>query len=277
MRLELTILQRLSNFKISGGSFTYLIVRVLTLNRVARQLLSPSQSRKISPSARRINNLINPDDKFYLEIGIHNGCTFEQIRVPIKHGVEPHPRFNLKLLPKNIRIFKMNSDDFFSKLPKNEYYNFIFIDGSHEFRQVGRDLINSLNHLSDNGKILMDDMVPSDSISAIPDWKISSKKRNQAGLSGNPNHGDCFKLLPFITRYLGFMQIFLIIYPNNPQLLLVAPPNLKQFFDKEFIKTAFEEYDFSNYTFENIFESDKLKKYPLFIEELLEKKLNSQK
>jgi hypothetical protein len=49
MRLKLTMLQRLINFKISGGSFTYLIVRVLTLNRVTRQLLSPSQRRKISP------------------------------------------------------------------------------------------------------------------------------------------------------------------------------------------------------------------------------------
>lgn len=267
--MNLQIFSRIIDMKMSGASLTYLILRALTFNRINRQLLSPSQNRKMSPSARRINDLINPKDEFYLEIGIHNGATFEQIRAPIKHGVDPKPRLNLKLLPKNVQIFKMNSDEFFSKLPLNHHYNFIYIDGSHQFLQVGRDLINSLNHLSDSGKILMDDMVPSDSISAIPDWKISNIKRKLAGLPGNPNHGDCFKLLPFITKHLDFMQKFLIIYPNNPQLLLVAPPNFRQIFDKKFIETALLEFDFSSFAYENVFESDALKQLPICIEEIM--------
>ena len=256
-------------FKQAGGSTSYLFVRLITFNLVLRQLLNPSEMRPKSPSARRINNLITSQTKSYLEIGMFNGGTFEQVKVNLKHGVEPFPRFNTRLLPLNVEVFKLKSDEFFERFSQNTLYDFIFIDGSHELGQVGRDLLNCLNHLSNNGRILMDDMVPSDSISAIADWKISKLARRQAGLPGNPSHGDCFKLLPFIIEHLSFMEIYLIMYPNNPQLLLVAPPKFREFINLNDICIAFEQYDFNKFTFETVFESSKLKQYPIFIEELL--------
>ena len=263
------MLSRFIHFKQAGGSIFYLAVRFVTFYVMPRQLLNPSEMRSKTPSARRINNLITSKTKSYLEIGMHNGGTFEQVTVNLKHGIEPYPCFTLKHLPANVKVFKIESDEFFKSYCDNTLYDFIFIDGSHEFRQVGRDLLNSLNHLSDNGRILMDDMVPCDSISGIADMEISKLKRQQAGLPGNPNHGDCFKLLPFIFEHLSFMQTYLIVYPDNPQLLLVAPPKIREFFDMNKILITFENYDFTELKFETIFESGNLKQYPIYIEELL--------
>jgi len=271
------ILRRFFNFKQAGGSFFYLFIRGITFYVMPRQLLTPSDMRAKSPSARRINNLISSRTKSYLEIGMQNGSTFEQVDVNVKHGVEPYPRFSTKLLPKNVKVFKVMSDEFFEIHCKNTLYDFIFIDGSHELQQVGRDLLNSLNHLSDHGRILMDDMVPCDSISAIADTEISNLKRKQAGLPGKPNHGDCFRLLPFIFEHLSFMEIYLILYPNNPQLLLVAPPKYRDFLSMNEIRIAYESYNFSDLTYELVFESGKLKTYPIFIEELLINFLRNKK
>lgn len=267
------MLIRFVSFKKAGGSILYLALRFVSFFAMPRQLLNPSERRSKTPAARRINNLITSETNSYLEIGMHNGGTFEQVLVDLKHGIEPYPQFTLKYLPANVKIFKIKSDEFFESYSHNTFYDFIFIDGSHEFRQVGKDLLNSLNHLSDNGRILMDDMVPCDSISGIADTKISKLKRQQAGLPGNPNHGDCFKLLPFIFEHLGFMQTYLILYPDNPQLLLIAPPKLREFFDMNKVLATFESYDFTKFTFETIFESSSLKQYPIYLEELLVNKL----
>lgn len=54
--------------------------------------------------------------------------------------------------------YNFTSDEFF-ELISNEY-DIIFIDGLHHDNQVYKDIINSLNHLSDNGTIVCHDMNP---------------------------------------------------------------------------------------------------------------------
>lgn len=63
--------------------------------------------------------------------------------------------------------FCMSSDNFFKKLEngetkfdKNYKWDCIFIDGWHMADQVYNDLMNSFNHLSDNGIIFMHDVLP---------------------------------------------------------------------------------------------------------------------
>ena len=264
-----TKLNKLIHFKKAGGSILYLAARFISPGNFSRQLLNPSELRPKTHSARRINSLKTSRTKSYLEIGMHNGGTFEQVNINLKHGIEPFPKFNTRILPANTELFEIKSDEFFKSYCNSMLYDFVYIDGSHEFRQVGRDLLNSLNHLSDGGRILMDDMIPSDSISSIADMEISKIKRQIARLPGNPNHGDCFKLLPFIFEHLSFIQPYLIIYPDNPQLLLVAPSNFRDFFNIQKISIAFENYNFNDLTFEELFDSNKLKQYPIYIEELL--------
>ena len=52
----------------------------------------------------------------------------------------------------------MTSDDFFIK--NEEKFDFIFIDGLHHYKQVKKDINNSLNILNEGGTILMHDCLP---------------------------------------------------------------------------------------------------------------------
>ena len=85
----------------------------------------------------------------YLEIGVDKGRTFQFIRCPLKHGVDPRG---------NMATHTMTSDEFFSTLDRN--YDLIFIDGLHEAEQVKRDIHNALEHLSPGGVIVMHDCSP---------------------------------------------------------------------------------------------------------------------
>jgi hypothetical protein len=111
-----------------------------------------------------INFLINKYNyKSYLEIGVRflSDC-YEHIICEEKESVDPGFED-----PVNHAKYKMTSDDFFKKLesgildkkPENKW-DIIFIDGLHIADQVERDVINSLNHLSDQGTIIVHDCNP---------------------------------------------------------------------------------------------------------------------
>lgn len=112
-----------------------------------------------------INHLIEKYNyNSYLEIGLNNPqkC-FNFINCDIKHSIEPGD----KELIKNYATYKCTSDDFFYNLNNNlldiprEYkWNIIFIDGLHLSYQVERDILNSLQHLSENGTIVLHDCNP---------------------------------------------------------------------------------------------------------------------
>jgi hypothetical protein len=109
-----------------------------------------------------INSLIEKHNyKSYLEIGVNTpaqpGYNWPQIKVDLKHGVDPEVE----------TTFKMTSDEFFEK-HISQKYDFIFVDGLHIFEQCYRDIINSLNHLNDNGTIMAHDTSPSSEIAQRP-------------------------------------------------------------------------------------------------------------
>ena len=96
----------------------------------------------------------------YLEIGCHEDDLFSQIQCKKKTGVDPLSGGSLR----------MTSDNFFLK--NNEKFDCIFIDGLHEYHQVKKDIINSLNTLNDNGIILLHDCLPDNVFTqAIPRCK----------------------------------------------------------------------------------------------------------
>ena len=99
----------------------------------------------------------------YLEIGVRNtkDC-FDHIQCPIKHSVDPG--FESK---NNLATYKTTSDNFFTELKSNKLdlspdykWDIIFIDGLHLSYQVEKDILNSLNHLSENGVIALHDCNP---------------------------------------------------------------------------------------------------------------------
>ena len=84
----------------------------------------------------------------YLEIGTFNDELFSKIKCNKKVGVDPYYGGNVR----------MTSDEFFSN--NKEKFDCIFIDGLHHYKQVLKDIDNSLNCLNSNGVILMHDCLP---------------------------------------------------------------------------------------------------------------------
>jgi len=119
-----------------------------------------------------INYLIK-NNKYttYLEIGIRNSIfNFDRIRCRYKEGVDPDPLCKSKYI--------MTSDIFFNKISLDKKYDIIFIDGMHKSDQVTKDIMNSLNHLSIGGTIVLHDCNPISLNAQIENRLKSIKKWN---------------------------------------------------------------------------------------------------
>ncbi len=98
----------------------------------------------------------------YLEIGVRNPSdNFNKINCKNKYSVDPGLEYEI-----NPVDFKLSSDDFFSQLRQNKIldatikFDVVFIDGLHLADQVYRDIINSLEFLSEEGFIVVHDCNP---------------------------------------------------------------------------------------------------------------------
>ncbi len=88
--------------------------------------------------------------KNYLEIGVQAGHCFSAIVCKNKVGVDPDKG-------SAATVFE-TSDDFFKN--NKQKFDVVFIDGLHHSDQVEKDILNSLNCLSEGGTILMHDCLP---------------------------------------------------------------------------------------------------------------------
>lgn len=101
-----------------------------------------------------INLLIEKNNyKSYLEVGVRNpNDCFNHIKCDLKHGVDPGVEGDYGF------TFKMTSDEFFTQ--NKVKYDLIFIDGLHIDDQAYRDIVNSLDSLTENGTIVLHDCNP---------------------------------------------------------------------------------------------------------------------
>ena len=99
--------------------------------------------------------------KNYLEIGCDENQLFSKIKIENKIGVDPYSGGNVR----------KTSDQFF--LENKKKFDIVFIDGLHEYKQVKKDILNSVNCLNKNGIVLVHDCMP-DSLSkqAVPRYKM---------------------------------------------------------------------------------------------------------
>jgi len=252
-----------------SDSLNYELRRRLSRGKMPRLLLNRTNPRYFNHTARRINRIMFDKNYKYLEIGVADGTTLQSVSSRKKHGVDPFPLFNTSRLPQGITFDTATSNSYFDSLSKDIKYDFIFLDGLHESNQLFLDFINALQHITTPGWILIDDMVPSDSISSIASMEDSYKARGVTQNEGYPWHGDCYKLLPVILNHFPQIEAFLIIYPDNPQLLLRIT--------KEITSQELQQKNLINQTnFFEVFSANKLKSYPIYIEEVLIKELSDR-
>lgn len=124
------------------------------LNKLNKSCVYKKSNKEIIRS-EIINFLIkNNDYRTYLEIGVADGNNFKKIHCKKKISVDPGSGRYHFAEP----TFKMTSDQFFKK--NKEKFDLIFIDGLHEFKQVERDINNSLKCLAENGTVVCHDLNP---------------------------------------------------------------------------------------------------------------------
>lgn len=149
-----------------------------------------------------INKIIEENNfKNYLEIGVCNpqDC-FDKIICESKDGIDPGVEFT----PNPVK-YRMASDKFFHLLESNNLdkhpdfnWDVIFIDGLHISNQVMKDIINSLNHLSWNGYILLHDCNPPTIHMAREDYKVNGEYQ--------PWNGTVWKALYWIRSHRGDLR-----------------------------------------------------------------------
>jgi hypothetical protein len=104
----------------------------------------------------------------YLEIGVNDGLCIRQIIAEHKDGVDPYPGSEIggAIVPEI--NYPISSDDFFELIKDhNIKYDMIFIDGLHHSTQVDKDIQNALNHITDNGFIILHDCNPPEFINQV--------------------------------------------------------------------------------------------------------------
>lgn len=101
----------------------------------------------------------------YLEIGgqpmAGKTSTYHKVNCKYKDSVDSFliDESSLKL-EEDCRHFMMTSDEYFETVQNDHKFDIVFIDAWHEHDQVSRDISNSLELLSDNGIIVLHDMIP---------------------------------------------------------------------------------------------------------------------
>lgn len=171
-------------------------------------------------SPRRLNHLARELHlRSYLEIGVFEGDTFVNVHTRRRYGVDPHPLFDAVLLPKGCKFAAMSSDAFFDTISPRKRFDVAFVDGLHTAEQTYRDVINTFSHLR-RGAVLIDDTVPIDEYSAIPDQATSFQARESAGLEGRPWHGDVWRVVALFERHHPELEWRTIVDEGNPQTLV---------------------------------------------------------
>ena len=135
-------------------------------------------------SARRINAIANRlDARRYLEIGVCDGGTFRDVEIAERTGVDIEFRFDVNEAANEFtRFVNATSDKFFESEPLFPPYDLVFIDGLHTFEQVVRDFSNTLLCTHRRSVVIIDDTVPSDVYSALPDENATHRFRKAGGV-----------------------------------------------------------------------------------------------
>ncbi len=166
---------------------------------------------------KRIKALNNA--KTYMEIGVAAGQTFLGVDIAYKDGVDPNFRFDTApVVTDQVRLFSQTSDAFWTS-GQGLVYDVIMIDGLHTFEQTFRDIVASLRYAHARTVWLIDDTLPNDVFSAIPDMGRCFHERRKMNIEGNAWHGDTFKVVPAIHDFIPTMDYVTIVNSGNPQTL----------------------------------------------------------
>jgi hypothetical protein len=208
---------------VKRGSFRSDIAgRIDTWRHDHRRLADRAEHAGGTRSSARINRYASSLSSAtrYLEIGVEHGYTLEAVKLKTRIGVDPHPLFSLKSLPAGLIVRPITSDQYFDELGDEVRFDVAFLDGLHTYQQTYRDLINALHHLDQHGVIIIDDVVPSDEISSMPDLEASIREQVNRSASDFRWHGDVFRIIPLLRDHHPELKFRTVVGGGNEQTVV---------------------------------------------------------
>lgn len=161
-----------------------------------------------------INKIIDGKDNIkYLEIGVDEGHTFDNVQATLKHGVDPYGG------SQNI-THRMSSQEFFTfnKYFWKNTYDVIFIDALHLADIILKEVEECLSILNPGGVILFHDVVPvKESAQIICERDYNNFLKEKINLQENKSfneycnqygwvgyNGDCWKVMAHLRSNTNY-------------------------------------------------------------------------
>jgi len=207
----------------------------------------------------KIINILTKNTHKYLEIGIEYGYTFSNTHFLDKVGVDPDPKCETKINVSGSEIFKCTSDYYFDNINihmpddasvdsddcienlKQCDFDVVFIDGMHHCENVLRDFNNSINKLTKNGSIFIDDCIP---LNYNEQLKIPIKHSYENGILkyGEEWTGDVWKFMYYLLK--NYKDKINFYYFHNLNYRGIVMLQIKEKFT---VDVSYEELNSYNY------------------------------
>jgi hypothetical protein len=194
------------------------------------------------------------DPQYYLEIGVDKGYTFEAVRVPNRIAVDPRPQFDVTRMPDCASVHVTTSDGFFARTNADSRFDLFFIDGLHTYEQTYRDIMNCLKYSHPWSLILVDDVVPSDAVSAMRSIEQSQAEHARLHSRAVRWYGDVFRVMLILQDHhpdLYFRTIVGKSRSSNDQAIIWQRSSIPSVtpVSNDILVT------YMNHTFEEVFQS----------------------
>jgi len=222
-----------------------------------------------------IQSIINKiNAKTYLEIGVAKGVNFIRINASKKIGVDPKFKLPEEYLRKqNESYYEIKSDEFFrgyKKLLGELALDVVFIDGLHTYEQSLKDVNNSLEHLSENGIIIMHDCNPKSKAAAQKNI-FDTKQFRLAGDNSKGWNGDVYKTIINLRSARKDLNIFVLNFDEGLGIIKKGKPeNLLNYSTEEIDKIDYQNFSENREQLLNLKEENY---FTEFIKKLTEEKL----
>lgn len=123
-------------------------------------------------------------------------------------------------------------------------FDSIFVDGLHEAGEAYVDVLDSLNVLSEGGIILLDDVLPSDKASSLPNKSEAAEAHHRLGILHGRWHGDVWRVAALIRHRYPELHLVIVGEGNDDhaQGVILKKRGARAHFspsdsDKEFMST----------------------------------------
>lgn len=152
----------------------------------------------------------------YLEVGVHTGSSLALSRTK-SIGIDPAYTIT-KEIACEVQLHRTTSDEFFSRPDPLAFFDGVpldlaFIDGMHLAEFALRDFMNVEKHMSPAGVVLIDDMLPRNSLEA-------ARNRRTAAWAG-----DVFKVADILRTYRPDLTIIPVnTSPTGTMVVLGLDP-----------------------------------------------------